>query len=169
MTDELPLLPDDMRPVLLEFLNRQSTMALGTAGLADGRPQVAPLFFASDERLNLYWISDPDSRHSKNITDWNDTAAAIFTETWEYGAIKGVQAEGDAYDVTDPAERERALALYRAKFPFVNERFAALIQESVIYVLRPRWVRWIDNERKFGYKQEFRVVQDSADSDGDGE
>lgn len=165
MTEELPLLPDDMRPVLLDFLKRQSTLALATAGLADGRPQVAPLFFASDEHLNLYWISDPDSRHSRNITDWNDAAATVFTETWEYSAIKGVQIEGDAYDVTDQAERERALALYRAKFPFVNEKFDALIQESVIYVLRPRWVRWIDNERKFGYRKEFRIAQDSSNGD----
>ncbi len=165
MTDELPLLPDSMRPVLREFLAEQSTMALATAGLADGRPQVAALFFASDDDFNLYWISDPDSRHSRNIADWNDVSAVIYAHTWEWSAIRGVQIEGDAMDVADEDERDRALALYTGKFSFVNDRFAPLIEQSVIYVLRPRWLRWIDNTRKFGYKQEFRFA---PDGEGDG-
>ncbi len=163
MTD-YPVLPDDMRPKLHEFLRSQSTLALGTAGLSDGRPQVAALFFASDDAFNLNWISDPDSRHSKNLEDWNDVSAAIYVQTWEYGAIKGVQIEGDASAVTDDDERQHALALYSEKFPFVTDRFATLIQQSVFYVVRPRWLRWIDNERKFGYKQEFSLDTDSDDT-----
>ena len=81
--DELPLLPDDMRPILRDFLSGQPTLALATAGLSDGRPQIAPLFFASDDALNLYWVSDPDSRHSRNIEDWDDVAAAIYVQTWD--------------------------------------------------------------------------------------
>ncbi len=141
-------------------------MALGTAGLDDGRPQVAPLFFASDDAFNLYWISDPDSRHSKNLGDWNDVSATIYSHTWDYTAIQGVQFEGDAMDVADDDERTRALGLYTTKFTFVTDKFAVLIAQSVIYVLRPRWLRWVDNTRKFGYKQEFRCVQES-DENGD--
>ncbi len=150
-----PVLPADMRRTLRQFLASQSTMALGTAGSDDGRPQVAPLFFASDDDLNLYWVSDPDSRHSRNLAGWNDASAAIFAQTWEWTGIKGVQIEGDAMPVIDEDERTHALAVYRAKFPFVNDRFADLIAQSVIYVLRPRWLRWLDNERRFGYKHEF--------------
>ena len=163
MTD-IPLLPDDLRPVLREFLAGQSTLTLATAGVKDGRPQAAPLFFASDDDFNLYWISSPDSRHSLNIADWNDAAAAIYVPTWEWTGIKGVQIEGDAVPVVEDDERQRALALYRAKFPFVNERFAELIEQSVIYVLRPRWLRWLDNARRFGYKQEFRLEAPHPDT-----
>jgi hypothetical protein len=143
--------------MLREFLAGQSTLALGTAGLTDGRPQVTPLFFVSDERLNLYWISDPESRHSANLCDWNDAAVAIYAPTWDWAGIKGVQIEGDAQAVNDETERQNALALYQAKFPFVNEKFAALIAQSVVYVLRPRWIRWMDNARHFGYKQEYSI------------
>ena len=45
--------------------------------------------------------------------------------------------KADALAVTDEDERQRALALYRAKFPFVNDKFADLIAQSVVYVLRP--------------------------------
>lgn len=159
MNESLPLLPDDLRLELQAFLASQSTMALATAGEEDGRPQVAPLFFASDEALNLYWISSPDSRHSVNIADWNDASAAIYAHTWDWSGIKGVQVSGDAMAVRDDDERRRALELYRAKFPFVNDRFMDLIEASVFYVLRPTWLRWLDNERRFGYKQEFRLSQ----------
>lgn len=159
MNESLPLLPDDLRLELHAFLASQSTMALATAGEEDGRPQVAPLFFASDEALNLYWISSPDSRHSVNIADWNDASAAIYAHTWDWSGIKGVQVSGDAMAVRDDDERRRALELYRAKFPFVNDRFMDLIEASVFYVLRPTWLRWLDNERRFGYKQEFRLSQ----------
>jgi uncharacterized protein YhbP (UPF0306 family) len=165
MSETSPPLPDEMRPVLRGFLAGQSTLALGTAGLSDGRPQVAPLFFASDDDLNLYWISDPESRHSANLEDWNDTAAAIYAHTWEWAGIRGVQIEGDAMAVSDEAERKRALTLYRAKFPFVNEKFADLIAQSVVYVLRPRWIRWLDNERHFGYKQEFSLEPPGTDGE----
>ena len=76
-----------------------------------------------------------------------------------------MQIEGDAHNVTDDDERTRALALYTAKFPFVNEKFAALIAESVIFVLRPHWLRWIDNTRRFGYKQEFRLDDGESTQD----
>ncbi|NLE52564.1 MAG: hypothetical protein GX613_14295 [Chloroflexi bacterium] len=157
MTDTLPLLPEDICVELRAFLKTQSTLALATAGDKDGRPQVAPLFFASDDALNLYWVSSPDSRHSVNISDWNDVAAAIYAHTWEWSGIKGVQLAGDAMAVTDDEERRRGLRLYGDKFPFVNDRFADLIENSVLYVLRPTWLRWLDNERRFGYKQEFRL------------
>ncbi len=164
----LPALPDDVRAALVEFLSQQSTLALSTAGLRDGRPQVAPLFFVSDEALNLYWISDPDSRHSRNIADWSDVAATIYAQTWDWQQIKGVQIEGTATPVSDDDERQRALDLYCAKFPFVNEKFADLIAQSTFYVLRPRWLRWIDNERRFGYKQEFLLLPSGGqDSDSD--
>jgi len=155
--NELPLLPDDMRGVLHGFLANHSTMALATVGEKDGRPQVAPMFFASDEALNLYWVSSPDSRHSANIASWGDVAATIYAQTWEWTGIKGVQIEGNAMPVVEVDERKHALALYTAKFPFVNDRFAALIEQSVIYVLRPRWIRYLDNERRFGYKQEYAL------------
>ncbi len=164
---DLPPLPGDLRPLLRAFLAGQSTLALATAGESDGRPQVAPLFFASDEEFNLYWVSSPDSRHSANIADWGDASVTIFAPTWEWTHIKGVQIEGAAMPVTEDDERARALQVYKAKFPFVTDKFADLIEQSVIYVLRPRWMRWLDNERHFGYKQEFVFPAVALERDGE--
>lgn len=162
--NNLPPLPDDMRPVLREFLATHSTLALATAGEQDGRPQVTPLFFASDNDLNIYWISSPDSRHSVNIADWDDVAATVYEPTWEWTGIRGVQIEGTARAVIGDEERNRALTVYSGKFPFVNEKFSGLIEESTFYVLRPRWIRWLDNARRFGYKQEFTLQPTDDDA-----
>lgn len=159
----LPALPDEMRPMLREFLAGQSTLALATVGVEDGRPQVAALFFASDDDFNLYWISDAHSRHSLNLADWGDVAAVVYVDTWDWTGIKGVQIEGYAEPISEGGERQRALALYRAKFPFVTDKFADLIAESAIYVLRPRWLRWLDNTRHFGYTQEFQLEPSPKD------
>lgn len=153
----LPILPKDLRPELHRFLSEQPLLALATSGDKDGRPQVAPLFFVNDDHFNLFWFSDPDSRHSVNLQDWEDASATIYATTWEWAHIKGIQVEGDAVTVTDDDERTQALALYTSKFSFVNERFSEVLEQSILYVLRPRWLRWIDNERHFGYAQEYAL------------
>lgn len=152
-----------MRPVLRAFLQEQPTLALGTAALESGSPQVTPLFFASDDDLNLYWISDPDSRHSANLRDWNDAAAAIFGPTWDWAGIKSVQFEGDAMAVIADDERQRAQALFTAKFSFASGKFEEMMDQCVFYVLRPRWIRWLDNARRFGYTQEFALPDTTSE------
>jgi uncharacterized protein YhbP (UPF0306 family) len=154
MNNVLPL-PDEMYSIVRAFLAGHSTLVLATAGMEDGRPQAAALFFASDAALNLYWISSPDSRHSINLADWDDVAAVVFEPTWEWAQLRGVQIEGRAQVVADNDERGYALALYEAKFAFASEEFEELIEQSTIYVLRPRWLRWLDNGQGFGYRQEF--------------
>ncbi|MBN1200803.1 MAG: pyridoxamine 5'-phosphate oxidase family protein [Anaerolineae bacterium] len=156
-----PPLSDELRTILLNFLASQSTLALGTAGDSDGRPQVAPVFFVNDESFNLYWVSNPHTRHSVNLAAWNDVAGAVYTDTWEMAAIKGVQLEGDAKIVTDDDERQRALGLYMNKFAFVakmQQEHPEAMQQGAVYVLRPRWGRWVDNAQGFGYQQEFSLV-----------
>lgn len=154
---ELPPLPDDLRRIVCEFLSTQPVLALATAGDQDGRPQVAPLFFVSDDNLNLYWFSDQESRHGTNLADWEDASATVYRDTWDWAHIRGLQIEGDAVPVSDKDERDQAQALYQAKFDFVNDRFAELLAHSTIYVLRPRWLRWMDNEQHMGYSQEYSL------------
>ena len=41
-------------------------MVLATAD-ADGVPWATPVYFAPRDESRLYWVSSPDSRHSRNI------------------------------------------------------------------------------------------------------
>jgi uncharacterized protein YhbP (UPF0306 family) len=137
------------------FLKAHSTLALATSD-GEGRPQVAPVFYWSDDALNLYWLSSPTSRHSVNLSARPKVAATIYPELWMWQAIRGLQIEGEAglmADLTD--ERGAILTAYRRKFQLPPE-MDALITASTLYVLRPHWVRWLDNEVRFGFKAETR-------------
>lgn len=135
------------------FLASQSSLALATVN-ANGHPEIAPLFYVSDEALNLYWLSSPTSRHSLNLMAHGWVAAAIYPAVWQWAEIRGLQIEGAASTVTEEEARAEILRLYRRKFdlPVV---FEGQIAASTLYVLRPKWMRWLDNGVRFGHKAEL--------------
>lgn len=135
------------------FLASQSSLALATVN-GNGHPEIAPLFYVSDEALNLYWLSSPTSRHSVNLRAHERAAAAIYPAVWQWMEIRGLQVEGVASAVTEVKARAQILKLYRRKFD-LPAAFDAQIAASTLYVLRPKWMRWLDNGIQFGYKAEF--------------
>ncbi len=68
--------PPELTTIIRKFLETQSIMALATINL-DGLPEAAPVFYVSDEQLNLYWLSLPDTRHSANLQRSARAAAVI--------------------------------------------------------------------------------------------
>jgi uncharacterized protein YhbP (UPF0306 family) len=144
----------ELRRRIADYLAGHTTLTLATVG-PDGSPQAAPLFYASDEVLNLIFLSSPDSRHSRNLARDPHAAAAIYDETWEWQAIRGLQVEGQV-ERLEGAAREEAEALYRAKYPFVVA-FAQQIEASAFYRLRPRWLRYLDNSVAFGWRAELAL------------
>jgi uncharacterized protein len=148
-------LENDSQSAIRPFLAAQSTLSLATVD-DSGQPQAAPLFYVSDDALNLYWLSSPTSRHSINLAAQPRVAATIYPAVWAWTDISGLQIEGSAHSVTDSAERERILTLYRAKFP-LPPAFDAQIAASTLYRLTPTRVRWLDNSIRFGYKVDFSI------------
>ena len=134
------------------FLKTQSTLALSTSGDA-GAPRVAPLFYLPGDNLDLYWFSSPRSGHGRSLK--SDPAAAVaihsHAETWE--EIRGCQMRGAVETVT--GRRRRAVAgAYVERFR-LGTLFRAAMVRSRLYMFRPRWVRYIDNSRGFGFKFEI--------------
>jgi len=145
--------PMETREVIRAFLEQQSTLTLATVD-SDGSPQAAPLFYVSDDALNLYWLSSPASRHSLNLVARPRVAVVIYPAVWAWTAIRGLQIEGESRAVPDALQREIILARYRQKFTLPPE-FSPLIEQSALYTLRPAWIRWLDNGVSFGYKVEL--------------
>jgi uncharacterized protein len=141
------------RQTIREFLESQSTLALATVD-ADGKPQTAPLFYVSDNEFNLYWLSSANSRHSINLTANPQVAATIYPMAWHWTEIRGVQIEGKALSISDETLRHDLVERYQQKFDLPSG-FETVMGESVLYVLRPQWLRWLDNSVRFGYKSEY--------------
>lgn len=78
-----------------------------------GQPWNAPVFTAFDESYNFYWVSSPDSQHSKNIKENNKIFLVIYDSTSPEGRTEnGVYLLTKAYEVEDREEIERAIKLY---------------------------------------------------------
>jgi len=137
------------------FLGKRTTMTLATID-REGKPQAADLFYASDDQLNLYFLSGDRSRHAANLSRVRGVALTVHNDTWDWRDIQGVQIEGEARAVTDPDERDRAWSLFRRKFPFTSE-FVDQIVRSNFYVVAPKWVRLIDNTHGSDYREEFSL------------
>lgn len=137
---------------VLSILSEAEAMTLATIGLA-GDPRATPVYFAFDDQLNLIFLSDRHSLHSRNLDRDVRAAVAIYPQIDDWRALRGVQMQGSAHKL-GPKERRNAHAIYQRRFPFVAA-FAELIGDSSFYRFIPSWVRWIDNRRGFGFQEEW--------------
>ena len=145
------------------FLENHNTLSLATTRADE--PWAASVFFASDQALNIYFVSDPMTHHGQDLDANTRVAGTVNGDCDGWSDIMGVQLTGHARQVPD-RDRDRVLALYLGKFADV----AQLIQQpqsdqdkliggrlavTPFYELRPEWIRLIDNTRGFGFKQEL--------------
>jgi uncharacterized protein YhbP (UPF0306 family) len=73
-------------------------VVLSTAD-ADGRPWATPVWFAREGRTDLYWVSDPETRHSRNIAARGDVALVVFDSQVPVGEASAFYARGRAVQV----------------------------------------------------------------------
>jgi len=144
----------DVNADILDLL-ALSALTLATAG-RDGQPHAAAVYFAADENLRLYFFSDPLSQHGQDIAYDPRAAVAIYPECRGWEDIRGLQMRGEVRLVSSQAEWQSAWQKYLAKFPFVSA-LGQEVAQNALYVFIPRWVRWMDNRRGFGFKREWEL------------
>ncbi len=173
-------LVNKLRETVLKYLAEHYTMTIATA---KGRvPWAASVFYASDG-FTLYFLSDPDSRHSKDIEKNSFVAVTVNEDYHDWRQIKGIQIEGKAEPVTTEDEVARAITAYATKYPFTAvylklmstpfpkvvkyldkflsrlpsaPSFATAVNHRFYRVLPDR-VRFIDNAKSFGHNEEFTL------------
>lgn len=148
------------------FLARHNTMTLATVD-ADSTPQAAAVFYAADEALNLYFLSSPNSRHSVNLVRQPRVAATVYADNQAWQTIQGLQIQGTVRIVEGAAELARSVRVYGGRFEFLRALLdgakggpAALrgpLASSRFYILRPTWIRLIDNSQGFGHQEELHL------------
>ena len=144
----------DLTPVL-SLLAETHSLTLATID-PDGRPRATPLFFAFDDQAGLFFLSDRETQHCRNLRRDPSAAASLYPEVADWREIRGLQIRGLASAIP-ASERAPALALYTTRFPFLGE-LNTIVSRSEIYRLRPTWVRLIDNRQGFGYKREWNLA-----------
>lgn len=157
------MMQEEDRSAVRDLLESHNTISLATCH--DGEPWNASLFFASDQHLNIYFVSDYRTRHARHIQESGIAVAAINADCALWTDVRGLQVEGRV-TVTSGLERMNALRYYLAKFRDVKALFespkdeneqtiAERLKAANMYCLKPSWIRLIDNSRWFGYKAEY--------------
>jgi uncharacterized protein YhbP (UPF0306 family) len=169
----------DLRPRILEFLRGHDTMTLATLG-PDGTPQAAAVFYAADDEFNLYFLSDPSTRHGRDLKLHPRVAATVQADGQPWATIRGLQIEGTARRTDDAGETARAARVYGLRFAFVRELLDGIgaprgsgaagtleggLARGRFHVLRPDWIRLIDNTKGFGHKEELSLSLSGSEAE----
>lgn len=145
----------DLGKRIRSFLASHHVVSLATAGPSG--PHAASLFYACDD-LSLVWVSDPNTRHSREIEACPRVAATVSPDYDDFAQIKGLQIAGMARRVVADAERSRQFALLEASYPFLrdlssgSEKLRGAFARASIYRLEPTSIVMIDNARGFAHK-----------------
>jgi len=125
-----------VRDAIISYLDTATIMQIAT--VSGEQPWGATVFFAADNAHEIFWLSPPNARHSREI-GLNDRVAATITLPHQYGeAWQGVQVEGTAKEI-DIAETERFFQAYAERFN-AHYRLAPMISgddASRLYRLKP--------------------------------
>lgn len=142
---------------VLDYLRAHHVMTVATTG-PEG-PAAAAVFYAS-EGLDFCFLSAPDTRHSRNLRADPRVAITIQEDYADWREIRGVQLVAEGREL-DGAEEAAARALYAAKFPGIitgqpeDSGIARALAKIRWYGLRATWLRFIDNSRGFGHREEW--------------
>lgn len=135
-----------MNPVDLvrEYLQGDAqTMQLAT--VVDGKPWISTVYFVADEELNLYWLSWPERRHSREIAENPQVAATVVIKTDK--PVIGVQLDGVADIVTNSTRVVEVMDRYVEKYGAGREfaaKFAEGTNRHVLYALTPQHIQLFD-------------------------
>lgn len=145
----------ELRGRIEAFLAAHHVMSLATIG-REG-PHAASLFYAYDG-LALIWLSDPASRHSRDVDAEPRVAATIAPDYADFAQIRGLQIRGTARRI-EQDERARYLTLLEARYAFLKrsaegpKKMRDAYAQSAIYRLDPNRIVLIDNTKGFGHKE----------------
>lgn len=140
---------------MVRFLDANHVMSLATIDALG--PHAASLFYARDG-FGVIWVSDPNTRHSRDLEADARVSATVAPDTSDYALIRGVQIHGTARRVTDSAERDRLLALLVQRYSFLARpkdapaKIAAALDSAAVYRLEPVRIVLVDNSLGFGHK-----------------
>lgn len=156
----------ELKTAILEELRNHSVMTLSTSG--QDVPHAVSLMYAHDA-FDIYWLSDPKTRHSRYLASGSPAAITIAAQYQDFGEIRGLQMEGKARLVTDAAAEGAGFDLLVAKYPFLKKFAAGKLAQhlgvAAVYVFRPATITLIDNSRGFGFKQALNLP-DRSDASG---
>ena len=144
---------NNIRELIKEVLGKGYLMSLGT--IDDGGVWVCDVIFIFDDQLNIFWMSDPNTRHSKAIL-LNKKVAGTITVNLPGEYNLGIQFEGRAEKI-EGARFDLAKKHYAKRRKSEPKEVDDVLDGDSWYRLIPAKIELI-HEKLFGFnKQKFQL------------
>lgn len=124
---------------------------------SDGKPWNTPVAHEIDADHNIYWFSDKENQHSKNVRENPHAFIVIYDSTAPEGTGEGVYIEADVTELNDPAEINK---IRNAKKGRVVDDANEFLGDAVrrCYKAVPKRIWMNDSEEKKGkFIRDYRV------------
>ena len=126
----------------------------------EGQPWNSPVKHEYDKDLNIYWFSDKEGQHSKNIRANGQAFIVIYDSTVPEGKGEGVYIQASVTELSDPEEIRMVRQIKKGKDLDAPDDFMGHAIRRV-YKATPQKVWMNDAEIKDGkFIKDFRVELD---------
>jgi Pyridoxamine 5'-phosphate oxidase len=106
--------------IVRELIDSNSYMTLGTAD-ASGQPWVSPVWFATADYREFFWVSRPERRHSRNLAERPQLSIVIFNSQVPINSGQAVYMSA-ATDRPADSELDRGLEVLSDRSEAEGER-----------------------------------------------
>jgi uncharacterized protein len=137
----------------IEAIAAQTTVLSLATSDADGIAHANMAFFALGPDLDLFFVSEPSTRHGRNVSGQPRCSAAIWLSPPEYGEhLQGMQLTGECTVARDEIA-VAAFAAYSGRFPTfgrdpaARESYLAGTAASSLYRFRVSSLTLVDEPR----------------------
>lgn len=125
--------------VARNLMNASPLCAIATVS-PGSRAHISHVYFAWDDTFEVFWLSDPDSLHSRNLAKNPSAAVTVFKSAQVWGRPdRGMQLHGTAAAVGGRVAREAERA-YAARF----KSYGGADDSLRFYRFRPRTAQLFD-------------------------
>ncbi|GAB3826056.1 pyridoxamine 5'-phosphate oxidase family protein [Kribbella italica] len=108
------------------IIGANNYLTLATAD-RDGQPWASPVCYTPDGGIDFYWVSHPDSRHSRNLAERPEVGIVIFDSQVPLFGAEAVYLTAYAEQVGAP-DLARCAEIYSSRFPELSTFDAARLQ-----------------------------------------
>src|SRR5258706_2384593 len=91
-----------------QIISENIYMTIASASI-EGKPWISPVFFAYDDKYNMYWVSSKMSHHSQLIRSNPQVAIVIFNSQASEGDGEGVYFEANIEELSNEAQINDAM------------------------------------------------------------
>lgn len=101
----------DLNQLIREYLQEAKIMQIATK--INEQPWVCSVWYASDDQMNIYWMSATNRRHSKELEKNPKVGATISLQIPSNESPRGVQLQGIAQKLTKNDDIQKARSVFQ--------------------------------------------------------